>query len=65
MSDKRDETGSKIDPNLPSWVRDEARFAGALGRTARGRGPVAIAAWILIVVFLLMVLTGWILQLRG
>ena len=47
MSDKRDEKRSNIDPNLPHWVRDEARFAGALGRTARGRGPVAIAAWIL------------------
>ena len=65
MSDKRGEADSNIDPNLPYWVRQEARFAGALGRTARGHGPRAIAAWILIAVFVLMMLTGWILQLRG
>ena len=65
MSHNRGEPDSNIDPNLPTWVRQEARFAGALGRTARGRGPIAIAAWILIVVFVLMLLTGWILQLRG
>jgi hypothetical protein len=65
VSHKRGEPDSSVDPNLPSWVRQEARFAAALGRTARGRKRIAVAAWILIVVFVLMMLTGWFLQLRG
>jgi hypothetical protein len=65
VSHKRVDPESSIDPNMPYWVRQEARFAGALGRAARGRTPIAIAAWIIIIVFVLMMLTGWILQLRG
>jgi hypothetical protein len=54
---------SNIDPNLPSWVRQEAEFSGALGRAARGKRPAAIVAWILIGMMAVSLILGWIVQL--